>query len=397
VARRDNQNRTAFTLLEVLITAVLLATLMTGIWGIYRMFSALYETGYVKTERAQLVRSLMQQFSEDLASTIMPPTVPKGRKGRSVASSTFATVSSANRSSDAPSCATRIGLLGTYNSLQLDVVQIEPPTLAAPPPTEAYGLPDQDLAEKTGEIVTVFYRFEPPASSELDALSSLSSADGEQERQPGLTREEYRLNRLPVVDPRASEVFPRPMTVQDSALPDFPDAGLRLPESPGEVPGEAEFSRTETIHLPEVVGLEFRYFDGRQWTDAWDSRSRRALPLAVEVSVEIEFAGDEEKTTSSESQEWEPETATVEDQQEVLTEPGEPPLVEGTVAADLPPSYRFVLHLPQGVEKKGSRSRPRSAEFDEPEDDFRSDAADPFASDDDEEFYREQQFRDEGR
>jgi hypothetical protein len=258
-------------------------------------------------------------------------------------------------------------------------------------------LPGQESAETTGEIVTVFYRFQPPATSELDALASLSSAEGDLEKQPGLTREEFRLNRLPVEDPRTSATSPRSVTAQDPSLQNLPDAGLRLPESPENVPGEAEFSRIETIHLPEVVGLEFRYFDGQQWTDAWDSRSRRALPVAIEVSVEIEFADDEEKTASSESEKLvDLETVMEDDQQEVLTEPGERPLVEGAVAADLPPSYRFVLHLPQGVEKSPSRSRFRSEEFDEREDDFQSDSPYPFATEDEEEFYREQQFRDDG-
>ena len=73
-----------FTLLEVLIAAVLLATLLVAIWGLYRMFASLYETGYVKTERAQLIRSLVQQLSEDLAATIQPPRQESQRAGSAV-------------------------------------------------------------------------------------------------------------------------------------------------------------------------------------------------------------------------------------------------------------------------------------------------------------------------
>jgi hypothetical protein len=39
---------------------------------------------------------------------------------------------------------------------------------------------------------------------------------------------------------------------------------------------------------PEVVGLEFRYFDGSQWLEFWDSAQIQALPLAVEVTVAIQ-------------------------------------------------------------------------------------------------------------
>lgn len=39
---------------------------------------------------------------------------------------------------------------------------------------------------------------------------------------------------------------------------------------------------------PEVVGLEFRYFDGSQWLEFWDSQQIQGLPLAVEVTVAIQ-------------------------------------------------------------------------------------------------------------
>lgn len=39
---------------------------------------------------------------------------------------------------------------------------------------------------------------------------------------------------------------------------------------------------------PEVVGLEFRYFDGAQWLEQWDSLQTNTLPLAVEILVAIQ-------------------------------------------------------------------------------------------------------------
>lgn len=39
---------------------------------------------------------------------------------------------------------------------------------------------------------------------------------------------------------------------------------------------------------PEVVGLEFRYFDGSQWMEFWDSQQIQGLPLAVEITVAIQ-------------------------------------------------------------------------------------------------------------
>lgn len=39
---------------------------------------------------------------------------------------------------------------------------------------------------------------------------------------------------------------------------------------------------------PEVVGLEFRYYDGSDWTSSWDSEELQHFPLAIEVVVTID-------------------------------------------------------------------------------------------------------------
>lgn len=37
----------------------------------------------------------------------------------------------------------------------------------------------------------------------------------------------------------------------------------------------------------EVTGLQFRYFDGVEWLDSWDSTTEERLPNAVEVTIEF--------------------------------------------------------------------------------------------------------------
>jgi hypothetical protein len=41
----------------------------------------------------------------------------------------------------------------------------------------------------------------------------------------------------------------------------------------------------QTLIAPEVVHLEFRYYDGQTISDAWDMREERALPVAIEVRI----------------------------------------------------------------------------------------------------------------
>jgi len=53
----------------------------------------------------------------------------------------------------------------------------------------------------------------------------------------------------------------------------------------------AEQGQLEQIDLnlepiaPEVAGVEFRYFDGQQWLEAWDSQAQGCLPTAVEITL----------------------------------------------------------------------------------------------------------------
>lgn len=39
---------------------------------------------------------------------------------------------------------------------------------------------------------------------------------------------------------------------------------------------------------PEIVGLEFRYFDGTAWTNEWDSEELQYFPTAIEVLLTID-------------------------------------------------------------------------------------------------------------
>jgi hypothetical protein len=39
---------------------------------------------------------------------------------------------------------------------------------------------------------------------------------------------------------------------------------------------------------PEIVGLEFRYFDGSAWVNEWDSDEMLYFPTAIEVLLTID-------------------------------------------------------------------------------------------------------------
>jgi hypothetical protein len=50
----------------------------------------------------------------------------------------------------------------------------------------------------------------------------------------------------------------------------------------------AQMAESVQVLAPEVISLQFRYFDGTNWYDSWDTSSFGALPRAVEVTLGFE-------------------------------------------------------------------------------------------------------------
>jgi hypothetical protein len=47
------------------------------------------------------------------------------------------------------------------------------------------------------------------------------------------------------------------------------------------------FTQNAESLAPEVVGLQFRYYDGFEWFPEWSSQERNGLPLAIEIALVI--------------------------------------------------------------------------------------------------------------
>jgi len=63
---------------------------------------------------------------------------------------------------------------------------------------------------------------------------------------------------------------------------------MELADTSGDVSSMAGRAK---IVAPEVTSLEFRYFDGVEWTSDWDSSVMQGLPFAVEVTFTVSHAG----------------------------------------------------------------------------------------------------------
>jgi hypothetical protein len=63
-----------------------------------------------------------------------------------------------------------------------------------------------------------------------------------------------------------------------------------------EIGDVSRLARTGEIVAPEVVSLEFSYFDGTEWLFEWDS-TQQGLPWLIRINIAIQEASKEEVGT----------------------------------------------------------------------------------------------------
>jgi len=253
------RRRAAFTLLEMLVAAALCGVLLMGLWTLYSTYANLFERGQARVERSQLCRSLMQQIADDLQSAIQDPIA--GLPDRSSGE--------AQRR--------RFGLAGTSSELRMDILQITPRQGNPAPVGATAGQPEDPTEARVPELRTVYYTFSPPGAA-FDAEATAAPS--------GLIRRELDFETpLNAIEPSAAaDAEPSVGVDTDLAAPSpTPDSG-----SPTAAPTAAPTAVDDRwTWVPEVVSLEFRYFDGSRWSSSWNSLLRGSLPVAVEVRVAL--------------------------------------------------------------------------------------------------------------
>lgn len=289
--------RPAFTLLEVLLAAILSATLLMGLWSLFRVYSNLFVTGHDESLRHQLIRSLMEQFNADLQSTIQDPTAGPAAPPEGTSS------------------VRRFSLTGTSRKLRIDILETSPVVaelsldesqsdLPGTTPQSGEIEPETEFESESDsetelepprlpELRTVVYEFVEPATEEDPLLieTTLAETSDQEERPTGLIRRQYGWDAPDGTTPLAGdEELPEIETAQISAEDiDAVDLSAESPVLP--LDEESETAATvlddSLMVVPEVSSLEFRYHDGRSWNTSWDSVARKGLPLAVEVTFEI--------------------------------------------------------------------------------------------------------------
>jgi len=291
-ARRRAVKR-GYTLVEMLLATALSASLLLTLWSMFSIYTDLFEEGQAGVEQAQLCRALMQQISDDLHAAVQDPI--------------------GGASADTPGAVPvrRFGLFGSQRELRFDVLQITPQQGNPIPVGNSRTAVGEVSAARVPELRTIYYEFRDPVASE-DATGDLL---------PGLIRRELDFE---------TPVGP----IDESGL-----TGIAPALGSGLIGGDETVSDTlpddpvdaSMVWVPEVVGVEFRYFDGNAWTSGWNSLQRKSLPVAVEVNLRM-----------ADSDVADPNQPIVDGEEDSASEMVEPQGSPFRVVVDLPgsPSYR---------------------------------------------------------
>lgn len=349
--RSVTRRRDAFTLLEILIVLVLMAVLLVGLSSIVRLFSRHYTANERRVGRAQLARSISQMLSDDLGAAIQDPIVAVdndptrqfvrhfGLRGDSrslqidvVQPNAFAPIADSEENR-------RVMTGGDKNSNTRQVPELKTIFYEFVPINETQKLPGESDEETT-----------TTAASENDGADlgstlggSLSSVAGEQipgfetaelesselywdgirplAQKFGLSRRELDYETPEENDGESDETANNAslyaaqegetVSQLSGSLSAPPDAALSTLAGGAAAPSAAlsdligaqtesfEFkppmtaaqiamdSDDGTTWAPEVLDCRFRYFDGANWLDAWDSLEMNGLPVAIKVELKL--------------------------------------------------------------------------------------------------------------
>ncbi len=278
--------RSAFTLLEVLL-ALALGTLVLMALGM-AINLQLYSVDVHRTqvEEAQLARVLLRMIADDLRQAVIQPPVEYpsasasgGRSGGSASgeggnssseeSGPGEDSSSGESETDTSDSSSEEdeedllleelspGLYGTLEELWVDV-------------SRAASV-DQFDASLGAEFSTL----PPDPLNDIKTVRYLVyQGSGLQTAQVNLEEDAYGLVRSEEAQPSASWAV-------------------------NAAEANAEYRRAVLL-APEVGAIEFRYFDGTEWYEEWDSEVNEGLPIAVEITLLIRSKNTQEETETAE-------------------------------------------------------------------------------------------------
>lgn len=299
--------RPGFTLFEVLISLALCLVLLTAVYASLQVYARFSTAGREQIERVQLSRAILRRMEVDVNSVVFRVPEEETEEGQAADSGTSSGSSGGSSSGSGSSSSgsggqsggssgqggssggsggsgtqnsgSSSGASGSQNSQSGGNSSSSSTTeseteIAIEDPTQAYTATSVGIIGDGGNLVVHVSR----PSRDL-SYSAVVDADSVTSRTSDLQSISYFL------------AAPGGAGLQ-GAVGQSAGAGLARLEGDRFAIDHADaqadiaaLAAEANVIAPEIVGLQFRYFDGTQWYDSWNSVTEAALPQAIEVTL----------------------------------------------------------------------------------------------------------------
>ncbi len=274
---RSSNTKRAFTLLEVILSLALIVVATALIGTLMQLFARNFASRGDDIRREQLARALLSQIADDIRGVVMPQEYDSsvleqlmGVSGGAAAAGAAPTGGGSGLASEATSTAPTVtddplaetvttslppGIYGDQYSLMVDVSRIPRPDEYV---LQQATLVDSFLTDVPGDMKTVTYYVQQPTNMGIeDSLSMFAGPNNQTVAySAGLVRRQ----------------LDRGVTAYAEEMGDT-----------------QRLQQTGDLLAPEVVALEFAYFDGVDWLFDWDS-STQSLPWLIEITLAMQTA-----------------------------------------------------------------------------------------------------------
>ena len=288
-SERRTRSRSGFTLLELMLSLALTAVVTVLIGSLVQNYLINQAVGRERVRQAQLSRSILNMIAEDIRTTVRYQpfdtkgltellsgggggagggaggSQPSGAGGGATAAGAAPPSGGAGDTADMDSGVAALppGLYGTSTSIEIDISRL-------PRPDEYYGQASDPVTGSLGDLATdiktVGYYVQALRTDGIqDPLGSLQPIDGTNSTSQGaggLVRRS--------VD-RAITQYAYQQSQSDALM------------------------KTGQLLAPEVIAIEFQYFDGAMWQTEWDS-STQGLPRVVKITIAVQRESNAKKS-----------------------------------------------------------------------------------------------------
>lgn len=252
----QRDRRTAFTLMEALIAMGLMIMLMSGLYAAMTIYLNLQIDSHEEVARTQIARTLMRQLTRDIQSVVFTKqdtteesdaeTSEESTEATGTGTGTTTETAATPEAAASGTVTYNNGLLGTSTDLVLYISR---------PDRSLNYVSSQELmlpSDRTGDLMMVRYFIAQTGSSGIASDLAKQQLSGSDSGSAGLVRMMGDLNGLSIA-------------MQENEEQDQMSAAK--------------------IMAPEVRSISFRYYDGAQWQEEWDSTALNLLPTAIEITL----------------------------------------------------------------------------------------------------------------